>query len=277
MFLLLNSCVCLLTFLCLLSTVLSVFSRLNKCSLVRKHVTPIRLLRRREQFLMWRAWFFNGMRLAEIGPVDFGCCAHRDCTRRPLHVCWRHGGKCLESISHTSNSWNSWKNHVPQIGNRTETAATAISTTLANGCKRLDQPHPNQVCDLWDTPMLLDRFRLSEDGSVDFDLFHRKWCAKAVPHVAGVICWWIATVPVDFGAEQIGDCSGWPLLVSWCYGRKRLESIIHTSNSPITLCMLSTFLSRLFSGSTYCRLVHKHVPRCRVGQSNWVQLAQLSA
>jgi len=44
------------------------------------------------------------------------------------------------------------------------------AATLANNRTRLDQPHPRQVCDLWDMRTeLLDGFWLSGAGSVDFD------------------------------------------------------------------------------------------------------------
>ena len=37
----------------------------------------------------------------------------RDRSERPLLVCCRHLGKCLESLSRTSNSWSSSKYRVP--------------------------------------------------------------------------------------------------------------------------------------------------------------------
>jgi len=70
-----------------------------------------------ERFLMWRAWFVDGLRLADVGPVDFGRCAHRSpSSGRPLTVCWRYCGKRLESISHA----------MPCIGDRSETAPSPL-------------------------------------------------------------------------------------------------------------------------------------------------------
>jgi len=109
-----------------------------------------------------------------------------DRSERPLPVCWRQGGKCLESISHTFNSRNSSTNRVPRIGTTQKRHTYLWAATMAYGRKLLDQPQPTHVtCETdFDCPIgWLSRFRpYSTVAAVN-----RKWCSRAVPNMADVI------------------------------------------------------------------------------------------
>jgi len=174
------------------------------CSFVRKHLT---------------SWFVNGFRLTEAGPVNFGRCAYRG---RPLPVSWRHGVKRLESISHTSDSWNSSKNRVPRIGDRSETAPQLWTTALTNGQRRLDQAHPTQLCDLYVRyAVRVTRRTLTVRGWLRrflpySTLANRKWCSRAVPMwrawlVDGLPL--IEVGPVDFGFWKILHFAGGKMIL----------------------------------------------------------------
>jgi len=81
----------------------------------------------------------------ECGPVDFSVGHTRDRSRRPLLVCFRPGGKHLESTSHTFNCWYSPKNHVSHTGNGSETAFPAMSYHVGKPSKMTGPASPDVI------------------------------------------------------------------------------------------------------------------------------------
>jgi len=126
--------------------------------------------------------------------------------------------------------------------------------------------------------MDLDCPRLAQSIST---VFHRSISKPEVVVLSGFLCGRRdLSMDCDWSIPAIAhtkDRSGWTLPVYWRYSGKRMESVSHTSNIRIVPMSAVNIYIWLFSESTYCRLVHKHVPGYGVGQSNWVHLVQLSA
>jgi len=110
--------------------------------------------------------FLDGVGLRETGPASFD---HLPCWRQqngngvperfPVfsrrisfveHLTWLAIRLTVRMTSNTSNTWNSSKNHVSHIGNCSETAPPAMSYTLTNRQKWLNQLHPTWSYNIWD-------------------------------------------------------------------------------------------------------------------------------
>jgi len=96
----------------------------------------------RWRFPVWRTWFLDGLWLFEGCPVDFS----RWTRQRPV---WKTTSSLLPPPWKTLGIDQPYvyqlefiKNYVPHIGNRCESAYPAMSSTLANRRKWLDQLFP---------------------------------------------------------------------------------------------------------------------------------------
>jgi len=177
---------------------------------------------------MWRAWFFDGLRLAD---TDLGRSAQLVPRYTTTFVFWRQGGKRLESISHTPNSRNSSKNPVPHIDNHFETIPSVMSNHVAKWSKTTGSTSPDSS--VWpvriadDVKFLYDRVQLFQ-LNVYRRACHASW---STPVNRRGVEWWRVKewwrVRKGMGSKQ-----------NWTHMRSNIWETIFEHHDCCIFCML---------------------------------------